>query len=154
MTAGHLSSTVTSIQLDTATDSKISNINLYSSRAEISRIYEFAIAQGVNRLIICNLPDVLENETLSNSTTNPTHQSRTTKPVPKYKISHLNLPLSFTYHYMTIVPYTTQATPSKHYSYTIPPPTTLSYTVIVDPHILLPYIMHVAAQYPLDTRAS
>jgi len=64
MTAGHLSSTVTSIQLDTATDSKISNINLYSSRAEISRIYEFAIAQGVNRLIICNLPDVLENETL------------------------------------------------------------------------------------------
>jgi len=42
----------------------------------------------------------------------------------------------------------------KHYSYTIPPPTTLSYTVIADPHILLPYIMHVAAQYPLDTRAS
>jgi len=64
MTAGHLSSVVTSVQLDTVTDSKISNINLYSSRAEISRIYKFAVAQGVNQLIIRNLPDVLENETL------------------------------------------------------------------------------------------
>ena len=58
------------------------------------------------------------------------------------------------HHYMTIISYTTQATPLKHYSYTLPPPTTLSYTVIADPHILLPYIMHVAAQYPLDTCAS
>jgi len=87
------------------------------------------------------------------STMNSTHQSRTTKLVPKYNFSHSNLLLSFTHHHMTIVPYT-QATPSKHYSYTIPPPTTLSYTVSADPHILLPYIMHVAAQYPLDTRAS
>jgi len=64
MTAGHLSSVVTSVRLDTVTDSKISKINLYSSRAEISRVYKFAVAQGVNQLIICSLPDVLENETL------------------------------------------------------------------------------------------
>ena len=55
---------------------------------------------------------------------------------------------------MTIVPYTTQFTTPKHYSYTIPPPTTLFPTDSADTHILLPYIMHVAAQYPLDTRAS
>jgi len=64
MTAGLSSSLITSITLDTATDSKISNINLYSSRAEISRIYKFSVAQGANQLVISNLPDVLQNETL------------------------------------------------------------------------------------------
>jgi len=64
MTAGLSSSLVTSVTLDTATDSKISNINLYSSRAEISRIYKFSVAQGANQLVISYLPDVLQNETL------------------------------------------------------------------------------------------
>jgi len=64
MTAGLSSSLITSVTLDTATDSKISNINLYSSRAEISRIYKFSVAQGANQLVISNLPDVLQNETL------------------------------------------------------------------------------------------
>ncbi|KDR71858.1 hypothetical protein GALMADRAFT_126825 [Galerina marginata CBS 339.88] len=52
------------INLDTTVASKISNVNLYSGRAEISRLYKFAAATGANKLVITCLPDVLENDTL------------------------------------------------------------------------------------------
>ncbi|KAJ6588623.1 hypothetical protein B0H19DRAFT_923139 [Mycena capillaripes] len=54
----------TSIELQSITDSKIIAVSLYSSRAEITRLYKFAVQTGQNQVNISNLPNVLEAESL------------------------------------------------------------------------------------------
>ncbi|KAJ6588627.1 hypothetical protein B0H19DRAFT_1216361 [Mycena capillaripes] len=54
----------TSIELQSTKDSKIIAVSLYSSRAEITRLYKFAVQTGQNQVNISNLPNVLEAESL------------------------------------------------------------------------------------------
>lgn len=63
-TPGNSLSNPNIIELDTPKDSTITNINLYSSKADVSRLYKFTVSAGVNKLVISNLPNALENETL------------------------------------------------------------------------------------------
>ncbi|KAJ7640718.1 hypothetical protein DFH06DRAFT_620450, partial [Mycena polygramma] len=56
--------TPTSIELQSITDSKIISVSLYSTRAEITRLYKFAVQTGQNQVSISNLPNVLEAESL------------------------------------------------------------------------------------------
>ncbi|KAJ7119753.1 hypothetical protein C8R44DRAFT_788827 [Mycena epipterygia] len=52
------------IELQSATDSKIIAVSLYSTRAEVTRLYKFAVETGQNRVNISGLPNVLETESL------------------------------------------------------------------------------------------
>ncbi|KAJ7119770.1 hypothetical protein C8R44DRAFT_706692 [Mycena epipterygia] len=53
-----------SIELQSITDSKITGVSLYSSRAEITRLYKFAVKTGQNQVNISGLPNILEAESL------------------------------------------------------------------------------------------
>ncbi|KAF7365674.1 hypothetical protein MVEN_00441100 [Mycena venus] len=53
-----------SIELQSVTDSKIIGVSLYSSRAEITRLYKFSVKTGQNQVNISGLPNVLEAESL------------------------------------------------------------------------------------------
>ncbi|KAF8901316.1 hypothetical protein CPB84DRAFT_1679836 [Gymnopilus junonius] len=53
------------IQIDTtAESSKIASVSLYVGRAEVTRVYNFSAATGVNKLVISGLPETLDNNTL------------------------------------------------------------------------------------------
>jgi hypothetical protein len=52
------------IELQSAKDSKIIAVNLYSTRAEITRLYKFAVKTGQNLVNVSGLPNVLEAESL------------------------------------------------------------------------------------------
>ncbi|KAJ7474652.1 hypothetical protein B0H11DRAFT_2429073 [Mycena galericulata] len=52
------------IELQSLTDSKIIAVSLYSTRAEITRLYKFAVKTGQNLVNIGGLPNVLETESL------------------------------------------------------------------------------------------
>lgn len=52
------------VELDTTKDSRITNVSLYSSKAEVSRLYKFTPVAGANKLVISGLPNALENDTL------------------------------------------------------------------------------------------
>jgi hypothetical protein len=54
----------TSIELQSITDSKIIAVSLYSTRAEITRLYKFVVQTGQNQVYISGLPNVLEAESL------------------------------------------------------------------------------------------
>jgi hypothetical protein len=54
----------TAIELQSATDSKITAVSLYSTRAEITRLYKFAVKTGQNQVVVSGLPNVLESESL------------------------------------------------------------------------------------------
>ncbi|KAJ7149159.1 hypothetical protein C8R43DRAFT_504406 [Mycena crocata] len=54
----------TKIELQSLQDSKIVGISLYSTRAEITRLYKFAVKTGQNQVTISGLPDSLESESL------------------------------------------------------------------------------------------
>ncbi|KAJ7789986.1 hypothetical protein B0H14DRAFT_2396871 [Mycena olivaceomarginata] len=54
----------TSIELQSVADSKIITVSLYSTRAEITRLYKFAVETGQNQVYISGLPNVLEAESL------------------------------------------------------------------------------------------
>ncbi|KAJ7913867.1 hypothetical protein B0H13DRAFT_1612159 [Mycena leptocephala] len=54
----------TSIELQSIKDSKIIAVSLYSTRAEITRLYKFAVQTGQNQVYISGLPNVLEAESL------------------------------------------------------------------------------------------
>ncbi|KAJ7640734.1 mucoidy inhibitor A [Mycena polygramma] len=54
----------TSIELQSITDSKIVSVSLYSTRAEITRLYKFGVHSGQNQVYISKLPNVLEAESL------------------------------------------------------------------------------------------
>ena len=45
--------------LESAQASKITSVSLYSGRAEITRNFKFAVAEGQNRISIRGLPDRL-----------------------------------------------------------------------------------------------
>ncbi|KAJ7776830.1 hypothetical protein DFH07DRAFT_797936 [Mycena maculata] len=51
-----------SIELQSGADSKIIGVSLYSSRAEITRLYKFAVRTGQNQVSISGLPNILEAE--------------------------------------------------------------------------------------------
>ncbi|KAJ7119768.1 hypothetical protein C8R44DRAFT_737530 [Mycena epipterygia] len=53
-----------SIELQSVTDSKITGASLYSSRAEITRLYKFAVKTGQNQVNISGLPNILEAQSL------------------------------------------------------------------------------------------
>ncbi|KAF8194400.1 hypothetical protein K438DRAFT_1588438 [Mycena galopus ATCC 62051] len=53
-----------SIELQSVADSKIIGVSLYSSRAEITRLYKFTVKTGQNQVNISGLPNVLEAESL------------------------------------------------------------------------------------------
>ncbi|KAJ7162879.1 hypothetical protein C8R46DRAFT_903388 [Mycena filopes] len=52
------------IELQSLVDSKIIGVSLYSSRAEITRLYKFAVKTGQNEVNISGLPNILEAESL------------------------------------------------------------------------------------------
>ncbi|KAJ7100439.1 hypothetical protein C8R44DRAFT_716544 [Mycena epipterygia] len=56
--------TTSAIELQSATDSKIIAVSLYSTRAEVTRLYKFAVKTGQNQVNISGLPNVLESESL------------------------------------------------------------------------------------------
>ncbi|KAF7357365.1 hypothetical protein MSAN_01332500 [Mycena sanguinolenta] len=53
-----------SIELTSVSDSKIISVSLYSSRAEITRLYRFTVKTGQNQVNISGLPNVLEPQSL------------------------------------------------------------------------------------------
>ncbi|KAJ7258784.1 hypothetical protein B0H12DRAFT_1201805 [Mycena haematopus] len=53
-----------SIELQSVAHSKITSVSLYSTRAEITRLYKFTVKTGQNQVIISGLPNVLEAESL------------------------------------------------------------------------------------------
>ncbi|KAJ7660775.1 hypothetical protein DFH06DRAFT_1296860 [Mycena polygramma] len=53
-----------SIELQSVADSKIINVSLYSSRAEITRLFKFSVKIGQNQVNISGLPNILEAESL------------------------------------------------------------------------------------------
>ncbi|KAJ7315021.1 hypothetical protein DFH08DRAFT_894479 [Mycena albidolilacea] len=54
----------TSIELQSVADSKITSVSVYPTRAEITRVYKFAVQTGQNQVYISGLPNVLEPESL------------------------------------------------------------------------------------------
>ncbi|KAF7316560.1 hypothetical protein MIND_00175300 [Mycena indigotica] len=52
------------IELQSVSASKIIAVSLYSSRAEITRLYKFGVKTGLNQVNISGLPNVLESESL------------------------------------------------------------------------------------------
>ncbi|KAF7367401.1 hypothetical protein MSAN_00802700 [Mycena sanguinolenta] len=52
------------IELNSVTDSKIIAVSLYSTRAEITRLFKFEVKTGQNQVHIAGLPNVLETESL------------------------------------------------------------------------------------------
>jgi hypothetical protein len=52
------------IDLVSAKDSKITNVSLYSGRAEITRLYKFGVKAGQNQVRLSGLPSVLDQNSL------------------------------------------------------------------------------------------
>ncbi|KAK7064746.1 hypothetical protein R3P38DRAFT_2826223 [Favolaschia claudopus] len=52
------------VELKSLENSKIIAVSLYSSRAEITRLFKFAVKAGQNQVHISGLPNVLESESL------------------------------------------------------------------------------------------
>ncbi|KAF8799602.1 hypothetical protein BYT27DRAFT_7149586 [Phlegmacium glaucopus] len=52
------------IELDSVTDSTITSVSVYSSRAEITRLFKFNITTGQNQLNVSGLPKVLDPDSL------------------------------------------------------------------------------------------
>jgi len=52
------------IELDSVTDSTITGVSVYSSRAEITRLFKFNITTGQNQLNISGLPKVFDQDSL------------------------------------------------------------------------------------------
>jgi uncharacterized protein (TIGR02231 family) len=50
--------------LSSSTDGKIVNVNLYSGRAEITRLYTFDVRMGMNNVCITELPHVMDQQSL------------------------------------------------------------------------------------------
>ena len=52
------------INLDAQKDSKISSVSLYPDRAEVTRVFRFAVRTGQNQVVITSLPWVMGKESL------------------------------------------------------------------------------------------
>ncbi|KJA15642.1 hypothetical protein HYPSUDRAFT_48170 [Hypholoma sublateritium FD-334 SS-4] len=55
---------VNEIELDSVRVSKIVSVSVYSGRAEVTRLFKFAVKTGQNQLTILGLPNVLDRESL------------------------------------------------------------------------------------------
>jgi hypothetical protein len=53
---------INTIELVSTKDSKIISVAVYSGRAEITRLFKFAVKAGQNQLNILGLPGVLDEE--------------------------------------------------------------------------------------------
>jgi hypothetical protein len=56
--------TVNDIHLTSPDDSKITHVNLYSGRAEITRLFTFPLSAGQNLVLISELPSALDIQSL------------------------------------------------------------------------------------------
>jgi N-terminal domain of unknown function (DUF4140) len=52
------------VELSSVDASKIINVSLYAGRAEITRLYKFAVRIGQNQVLINGLPNVLDHQSL------------------------------------------------------------------------------------------
>ena len=52
------------VHLVSLKDSKITTVSLYSSRAEITRVFKFHVKAGLNQLNVSGLPNVLDQASL------------------------------------------------------------------------------------------
>ena len=52
------------VELTSVDASKIINVSLYSGRAEITRLYKFAVRLGQNQVVVNGLPNVLDHQSL------------------------------------------------------------------------------------------
>ncbi|CAK5270370.1 unnamed protein product [Mycena citricolor] len=52
------------VELRSVSASKITSVSLYPSRAEVTRVFKFAVKTGLNQVSIAGLPSVLEAESL------------------------------------------------------------------------------------------
>ncbi|KAJ2933436.1 hypothetical protein H1R20_g3660, partial [Candolleomyces eurysporus] len=52
------------VQLESAVDSKITGVSVYSDRAEVSRAFRFPVKTGQNQVIISGLPKALNHDSL------------------------------------------------------------------------------------------
>lgn len=52
------------INLVSVQDSKITNVSLYSSRAEITRVFKFSVKVGLNQVNVSGLPNALDQKSL------------------------------------------------------------------------------------------
>jgi len=66
---------VNTIELNAQTNSKISHINLYGSRAEVVRIFKFEAPAGQNNVNITELPSIIHNSLRSVVLLQPLHNS-------------------------------------------------------------------------------
>ena len=56
--------TVNILNLNSVKDSTITNINLYSLQAQITRLFKFDVVAGQNKVVISGLPNVLDHDSL------------------------------------------------------------------------------------------
>ncbi|KIM43920.1 hypothetical protein M413DRAFT_25436 [Hebeloma cylindrosporum] len=56
--------TVNTISLSSLQDSAITNVNLYATRAQITRVYKANVLTGQNKVTITSLPNVVDHESL------------------------------------------------------------------------------------------
>ncbi|RXW17071.1 hypothetical protein EST38_g8783 [Candolleomyces aberdarensis] len=52
------------VQLESAVDSKITGVSIYSDRAEVNRVVRFSVKRGQNQAIISGLPNALNHDSL------------------------------------------------------------------------------------------
>lgn len=64
MSASATDAAVNYISLSSIHDSKITNINLYTSHAQITRSYKVSVAAGQTKLTLLHLPNVVDHESL------------------------------------------------------------------------------------------
>jgi hypothetical protein len=55
---------VNTIELVSVKDSKIISVSVYSGRAEVTRLFKFAVKTGQNQLNIIGLPKVMDQDSL------------------------------------------------------------------------------------------
>lgn len=55
---------INTVELNAQNHSQITNINLYSGHAEITRLFKFKIKAGSNNLIITGLPRAFQQDSL------------------------------------------------------------------------------------------
>lgn len=53
------------VEIESVQHSKITNINLYPGRAEITRLYKLTVKTGQNTVHIKGLPNVIDQQSLS-----------------------------------------------------------------------------------------
>jgi hypothetical protein len=52
------------VELESAVDSKITGVSVYSDRAEVTRALRFPVKTGQNQIVISGLPKALNHDSL------------------------------------------------------------------------------------------